>query len=144
MARRARRAGILSLPLHGTNSTCSGHFSMWNTSDFAGPSGSPQGGAAASLQKVFGPPDAPDELGTLAHYRVLKPLGEGGMGAVFLARDPQLDRTIALKVMRPELASDATARERFLREARAVAAVKNDHVITIYQVGQHNDVPFLA
>jgi urea transport system substrate-binding protein len=96
------------------------------------------------LHKLFGPPDAPGELGTLAHYRVLRQLGAGGMGAVFLAQDPHLDRQVALKVMRPEMASDTHARERFLREARAVAAVKNDHVITIYQVGQHDDVPFLA
>jgi urea transport system substrate-binding protein len=100
--------------------------------------------ANAGQHKIFGPPDAPGELGTLAHYRVLNQLGQGGMGAVFLAKDPQLDRTVALKVMLPEMAAEASARERFLREARAVAAIKNDHVITIYQVGQYNDVPFLA
>jgi serine/threonine protein kinase len=66
------------------------------------------------------------------------------MGLVFLAEDIALGRQVALKVMRPELASQARARERFLREARAMAAVKHDHLATIHQVGEDNGVPFLA
>jgi serine/threonine-protein kinase len=89
-------------------------------------------------------PQAPDELGRLAHYRVLKVLGQGGMGVVFQCEDTQLERPVALKVMLPEVASDPAARERFLREARACAAVKNDFVVTIYHVGQDRDIPFLA
>jgi urea transport system substrate-binding protein len=87
---------------------------------------------------------APDELGWLAHYRVLKVLGRGGMGMVFQAEDTHLRRIVALKVILPEFAADPLARERFLREARAAAGVKNDHVVTIYQVGQDRDIPFLA
>jgi urea transport system substrate-binding protein len=86
----------------------------------------------------------PDELGRLAHYRVVKLLGRGGMGVVFQAEDTQLHRVVALKVILPEFAGNAAARERFLREARACAALKSDHVVTIYQVGQDRDVPFLA
>jgi serine/threonine protein kinase len=66
------------------------------------------------------------------------------MGIVFEAEDVHLRRQVALKVMRPALASSESARQRFLREARAAAGVKHDHVVTIYQVGQENGVPFLA
>jgi serine/threonine-protein kinase len=90
------------------------------------------------------PPAGPDELGRLGHYRVLKLLGRGGMGAVFQAEDTQLQRVVALKVILPEYAANRVARERFLREARACAGLHDDHVVTIYQVDQDRDVPFLA
>ena len=90
------------------------------------------------------PPQGPDELGWLAHYRVLQLQGEGGMGMVFLAVDSHLQRPVALKLLKPDLARDSGARQRFLREARAMAAVKSDHVVTVHQVGLDNDVPFLA
>lgn len=86
----------------------------------------------------------PDELGRLEHYRVLKLLGSGGMGLVFLAEDVQLGREVALKVMLPEVARDERAGRRFLREARALASVRNDHVVTIHHVGEANGVPFLT
>jgi serine/threonine protein kinase len=89
-------------------------------------------------------PQLPDEIGRLGGYRVLKELGRGGMGAVFQAEDPKLKRLVALKVMLPRLAADASARRRFLREAQAMAAVHHDHVVTIYQVDEDNGVPFLA
>jgi serine/threonine protein kinase len=85
-----------------------------------------------------------NELGWLAHYRVQHLLGQGGMGLVFRADDTQLQRPVALKFMRPGKARDGVARQRFLREARAVAAIKHEHVVTIYQVGLENDVPFLV
>jgi serine/threonine protein kinase len=93
---------------------------------------------------AFGPPAAPGDLGRLAHYRVHKELGRGGMGAVYLGFDEGLRRKVALKVMLPRSAADPHARERFLREARAAAAVKHDHVVTIYQVGEDAGTPFIA
>src|SRR5438552_1851453 len=90
------------------------------------------------------PPEQPDEIGRLAHYRVLGVLGRGGMGVVLRAEDTHLDRMVALKVMRPQLAADASSRDRFLREAKAAAAVKHDHIVTIYQVGEDRGVPFIA
>ena len=81
---------------------------------------------------------------TISHYRIIRLLGEGGMGKVFEAEDTKLQRVIALKVMLPEISSDFAARERFSREARAVAAVRNDHVVTIYEVDEADGVPFLA
>jgi serine/threonine protein kinase len=90
------------------------------------------------------PPERPDELGRLGGYRVLKLLGQGGMGAVYLAEDPQLERLVALKVMRPEWAANPYSRQRFLREAKATAKLKDDHIVAIYQVGEDRGVPFLA
>src|SRR5579883_339173 len=90
------------------------------------------------------PAIGPDELGWLAHYRVLKILGAGGMGIVLHAEDTQLQRPIALKVIRPELGQSLSNRQRFLREARAMAQIRSEHVVTIYQVGQADDVCYLA
>ena len=92
----------------------------------------------------LGSPRADGELGWLAHYRVLRLLGQGGMGLVFLAEDSLLARPVALKVIRPEIADAPGISQRFMREARATAAIKHDHIVTIYQVGQENGVPFLA
>jgi serine/threonine protein kinase len=86
----------------------------------------------------------PDELGRLGPYRVLEVVGSGGMGVVFRAEDPQLRRQIALKAMLPALAASASARQRFLREAQAAAAIKHDHIVTIHQVGEDRGAPFLA
>jgi serine/threonine protein kinase len=90
------------------------------------------------------PPEAPGELGRLGGYRVLSVLGTGGMGVVFLAEDVQLRRRVALKAMRTTLAVNPSAHERFLHEARAMAAVRHDHVVTIHQVGEDRGVPFFA
>jgi serine/threonine protein kinase len=92
----------------------------------------------------LGPPQEPGELGTVGGYRLLKVLGRGGMGLVFEALDPHLGRLVALKVMRPSLAAKTLARQRFLREARAMAAVEHDHVAPVYHVGEDHGVPFLA
>jgi hypothetical protein len=75
---------------------------------------------------------------------LLAELGRGGMGVVYRAEDSDLRRPVALKVMRPDVAARPGARERFLREARAAAGLKNDHVVTIHQVGEDRGVLFLA
>jgi serine/threonine protein kinase len=118
----------------------------------ANPAGSMEGttayqaasGKNKELCDFLAPPQAPDELGRLGPYRVLQVLGAGGMGVVFRAEDPQLARLVALKGMLPILAVSESARQRFLREARATAAIKHDHIVTIYQVGEDRGVPFLA
>jgi serine/threonine protein kinase/Leucine-rich repeat (LRR) protein len=84
------------------------------------------------------------ELGRFASFRILEVLGTGGMGIVLLAEDVQLKRRLAVKVMRPEVAAQATARQRFLREAQAAAALEHDHIVPIYQVGEERGIPFLA
>ncbi len=84
------------------------------------------------------------ELAELGEYRVLRQLGVGGMGVVYIAEDPKLRRQIALKIIRPDLVARADLRERFLREAQAVAAVEHDHIVAIFHVGEHNGTPYLA
>lgn len=81
---------------------------------------------------------------SLGRYKLERELGRGGMGAVFQAHDPTLGRPIALKVILPEIASIPDARERFLREARAAAAVSNDHVVQIFDVGDEDGIIYLA
>ncbi len=93
---------------------------------------------------MLAPPTVEGDMGRLGPYRVLRLLGMGGMGLVFLAEDPSLRRQVALKVLRPHVAEEADARQRFLREARAMAAVVHDHVAPIYQVGEDLDTPYLA
>ena len=91
------------------------------------------------------PPTHPDDLGTLGGYRVIRLLGNGAMGFVFLAEDSSgLDRRQALKVMRPEFSMIPGGRERFLREAKAAAKVTSDHVVTIFLVGEDNGAPYIA
>ena len=84
-------------------------------------------------------PDAP--LGRLAEYDILERLGTGGTGQVFKARDTRLGRIVAIKVLREELAARRNARIRFEREARACAALRNDHVVTIHEVGNAAGFP---
>lgn len=85
------------------------------------------------------------ELGrVLGGYRLEKQLGAGGMGAVFLAEDVKLQRKVALKVMKPEVAVRKTSRERFLREARAAARIEHAHIIPILTIGEEDGIPFIA
>ncbi len=85
------------------------------------------------------------EAGTrVGEYRVLRPLGQGGMGCVYEALDTELGRTVALKSLLPGAAVDAANRERMVVEARALAAVCNDHVVTVYRVGVHDGIPYLV
>lgn len=99
---------------------------------------------AAGKYPFLSPPVEPDELGQLANYRVLHLLGEGGMGLVFKAEDTYLQRPVALKILKPELAQDVSQRRRFLREARLMAALRHENIVTVFQVGQERDLPFMA
>src|SRR5262245_45511009 len=90
------------------------------------------------------PPVHDGDLGSLGAYRVLRLLGQGGMGIVFEAIDTQLQRPVALKVLNRDVSRSAEFRERFVREARATAAIKSDNIVTVYQVGEQNGVLFLA
>src|SRR5262245_21003797 len=87
------------------------------------------------------PSDRPGSLGRLGHYEVQEVVGRGGMGVVLKAFDESLHRVVAIKVMAPQLATSATARKRFVREARAQAAVTNDHVVTIHAVEESGPLP---
>ncbi len=82
--------------------------------------------------------------GTVGHYRIVRLLGSGGMGEVYLADDTKLGRQIALKVLPPELTADAGRRERFEREARAVAALNHPSIVTLHSIDQADATPFLT
>ncbi len=120
------------------------HSDLRNSSQEATVPGRDGGAVPAELTDFLAPPQGPGELGRLGPYRVLKVLGHGGMGVVYEAEDPQLQRRVALKAMLPTLAASATARQRFLREARLAASLEHDHVVSIYQVGEDRGIPFLA
>jgi hypothetical protein len=90
------------------------------------------------------PSDKPGSLGRLGNYEVEAVVGRGGMGVVFKAFDESLHRVVAVKVMAPLLATGATARQRFVREARAAAAVVHEHVVTIHAVDEAGGLPFIV
>jgi Tol biopolymer transport system component len=80
----------------------------------------------------------------LGPYRIVEVVGAGGMGHVYRATDPRLQRTVAIKVLRSELATDGQFRERFEREAKAIAALTHPHICRVYDVGHENGVEFLV
>src|SRR5262245_52212176 len=98
---------------------------------------------AADLS-FLAPSAGPGSLGRLDHYEVLEVVGRGGMGVVLRARDTKLLRAVALKVLSAPLAASGTARKRFAREARAAAAVRDDHVVAIHAVEDRGLVPYLV
>jgi len=90
------------------------------------------------------PSQQPDSMGRLGPYEISEVIGRGGMGIVLKGYDGKLQRVVAVKVLAPELASNPTARKRFLREARAAAAVNHPHVVTIHAVEETERLPFLV
>jgi Tol biopolymer transport system component len=85
------------------------------------------------------------EPGTrLGPYEIVAPLGAGGMGEVYRARDTRLDRTVAIKVITGALAADAESRQRFEQEARAIAALNDPHICTVHDVGRHGELDYLV
>ena len=84
-------------------------------------------------------------LGTrLGPYEILSAIGAGGMGEVYRARDTRLDRTVAIKILPAAVAGDPTFRERFDREARAVAALNHPHICALYDIGEESGTAFLV
>jgi serine/threonine protein kinase len=85
--------------------------------------------------------DLPDTIGP---YRILRRIGEGGMGVVYLGTDDAAGRDAAVKVMLAKAAANPISRERFLREGRAMARIQSPHVVAVYHVGEDNGVPYIA
>jgi Tol biopolymer transport system component len=81
---------------------------------------------------------------TIAHYRVLEKLGEGGMGVVYKARDLHLARFVALKVLPADKVADADRKRRFVQEAKAASALNNPHIVTIHDINTVDGVDFIA
>jgi serine/threonine protein kinase/Tol biopolymer transport system component len=86
----------------------------------------------------------PGSLGRLGHYDVREVIGRGGMGLVLKAFDEKLHRIVAVKVLAPVLAVSGTARQRFVREARAAAAVSHDHVVAIHAVEDEGPIAYFV
>ncbi len=87
----------------------------------------------------------PLEIGTrLGPYEILAPLGAGGMGEVYRARDTRLDRAVAVKVLPSHLSANHDARQRFEREARAVSSLNHPHICTLHDIGSQDGVDFLV
>ena len=78
----------------------------------------------------------------LGHYRIGEKIGEGGMGEVYKARDTRLDRDVAVKILPPAFATDAQRRSRFVREAKAVAALSHPNIMAIHDFGHEHDIAF--
>ena len=81
---------------------------------------------------------------TIAHYELLSPIGEGGMGVVYRAVDTRLGRPVAVKLLRHDGTIDGGRRKRFVQEARAASALNHPHIVTIYDIGQDASVDFIA
>ena len=80
----------------------------------------------------------------LGPYEILAPLGAGGMGEVYRARDTRLNREVAIKVLPEHLADDPERRERLEREARAVSSLNHPHICTLHDVGQEQGIHYLV
>jgi Tol biopolymer transport system component len=80
----------------------------------------------------------------IGRFELLGELGAGGMGEVYRARDPQLQREVAIKVLRPALSGDASRQRRFEREARAAGSLSHPNILAVYDVGLHEGAPFIV
>src|SRR4249920_1469579 len=83
----------------------------------------------------------PAEIG---RYAIIRSLGEGGMGAVYLARDPRIDRLVAIKLILAAKGGSIANRERFEREARSIGRLRHPNIVTIFDFGEHEGEPFIA
>ena len=98
------------------------------------------------MQRVARGGDAPPQpaLESVGPYKLIEPLGEGGMGMVYLAEHQFLRRRVALKLVRPELRHSTTTRARFEREALAVARLKHPHIVAVHDAGEERGLAYLA
>src|SRR5664279_1240416 len=81
---------------------------------------------------------------TIAHYQILEKLGEGGMGVVYKARDTQLDRLVALKVLRADKVANPDRKLRFVQEAKAASALNHPNIVTIHDIDSAGGHEFMV
>ena len=94
--------------------------------------------------EFLGPTDNPDMMGRLGPYEVCGVVGRGSTGIVLKALEQRLNRFVAIKVLAPNFATNGSARTRFEREAKAVAAVAHEHVVPIFAVNEFGNLPYLV
>src|SRR3982075_1359922 len=80
----------------------------------------------------------------LGPYEIVSPLGAGGMGEVYRARDTRLDRTVAIKILPPHLSSNPEAKQRFEREARSISSLNHPNICTLHDVGHQDGMDYLV
>jgi serine/threonine protein kinase len=80
----------------------------------------------------------------LGPYEIVAPLGAGGMGVVYRARDTRLERTVAIKILPPHLSADPVLRQRFEHEAKTISSLNHPHICTLYDVGKQDGIDFLV
>ncbi len=78
---------------------------------------------------------------SLSPYRIVSQLGQGGMGVVYQAHDPRLDRSVAIKLLPPDLTRDEIAKQRFMQEAKAASALDHPNICTIHEINETGDGP---
>ena len=81
---------------------------------------------------------------TLGPYEILSPIGAGGMGEVYKARDTRLGRTVAIKVLPEHVAADPDLKQRFEREAKTISSLNHPHICTLYDIGSQDGIDFLV
>ncbi|QEG42671.1 serine/threonine-protein kinase [Roseimaritima ulvae] len=96
------------------------------------------------IQPLLQPSESTHELGLLGNYPIVEIIGQGGMGVVLRGVDRELNRPVAIKVLAPHLAGVGAARQRFMREAQAAAAIVHPHVIPIYGIETEAALPYLV
>jgi uncharacterized protein (TIGR03067 family) len=104
----------------------------------------PRPGSRDDDLAFLSPPTKAGSIGRLAHYEILAVIGKGGFGTVLKAFDEKLHRMVAIKVLSLELSASGTARQRFIREARAAAAVTHENLVTIHAVEEDHRPPYLV
>jgi CheY-like chemotaxis protein len=143
-------ASVLEQQLLGTarpegdsNITCAmGEGTVEFDPNHVGPE--PMSARLEQLAAVLEPAGKPGYLCSLDHYQIMRVAGQGSGGVVLQAFDDALHRVVAIKVLAPEHAGNPNCRLRFLREARAMAAVRNDYVIDVYAVDEIHGIPYLV
>src|SRR5438309_55952 len=110
-----------------------------------GPDSDPDGEPRSkSPSPAFVPPAPADLAPYFPQFEILELLGQGGMGAVYKARQIKLDRLVAVKILPPEVARDPAFAERFMREARSLARLNHSNIVTVYDFGEADGLYYIS